>query len=140
MSRRRVHCAVMTHAAVVLLHVWPTQAAEPVYPGKQWATTTPDESGMDAAQLEKARDYALTGGGAGYITRHGKLVMTWGDWKFATSFGYPTFLNFGKNYAGARETSCLPTKWISDDGRTVYLVFSGDDAFSVRKGTLTVAE
>jgi len=28
---------------------------------------------------------------------------TWCDWKFTTSFGYPTFLNFGKNYAGARD-------------------------------------
>jgi CubicO group peptidase (beta-lactamase class C family) len=26
----------------------------------------------------------------------------WCDWKFTRSFGYPTFLNFGKNYAGAR--------------------------------------
>ncbi|MCZ6673319.1 MAG: serine hydrolase, partial [Verrucomicrobia bacterium] len=28
---------------------------------------------------------------------------TWSDWKFTTSFGAPTFLNFGKNYAGARD-------------------------------------
>jgi CubicO group peptidase (beta-lactamase class C family) len=28
---------------------------------------------------------------------------TWCDWKFTTSFGAPTFLNFGKNYAGARD-------------------------------------
>jgi hypothetical protein len=41
---------------------------------------------------------------------------------------------------GPGETSCLPTKWMSDDGRTVFLVFSGDDAFSVRKGTLTIVE
>jgi hypothetical protein len=27
----------------------------------------------------------------------------WSDWKFETSFGVPTFLNFGKNYAGARD-------------------------------------
>ncbi len=27
----------------------------------------------------------------------------WNDWKFRTSFGYPTFLNFGRNYAGARD-------------------------------------
>ena len=30
-------------------------------------------------------------------------TWTWGDWKFTTSFGCPTFLNFGKNYAGARD-------------------------------------
>ncbi|KPJ58523.1 MAG: hypothetical protein AMS15_08185, partial [Planctomycetes bacterium DG_23] len=28
---------------------------------------------------------------------------TWSDWKFTESFGCPTFLNFGKNYAGARD-------------------------------------
>jgi hypothetical protein len=28
---------------------------------------------------------------------------TWSDWKFTTSFGCPSFLNFGKNYAGARD-------------------------------------
>jgi hypothetical protein len=40
---------------------------------------------------------------------------------------------------GPGETSSLPTKWMSADGRTVHLVFSGDDAFSVRRATLTVA-
>jgi len=28
---------------------------------------------------------------------------TWSDWKFTASFGAPTFLNFGKNYSGARD-------------------------------------
>ncbi|MBI1904586.1 MAG: serine hydrolase [Planctomycetia bacterium] len=33
---------------------------------------------------------------------HGK-TWTWSDWKFTTSFGCPTFLNFGRDYAGARD-------------------------------------
>jgi CubicO group peptidase (beta-lactamase class C family) len=33
---------------------------------------------------------------------HGK-TWKWADWKFETSFGCPTFLNFGRNYAGARD-------------------------------------
>ena len=37
-----------------------------------------------------------------YSKDHGKR-WTWCDWKFTTSFGYPTFLNYGKNYAGARD-------------------------------------
>jgi CubicO group peptidase (beta-lactamase class C family) len=41
---------------------------------------------------------------------------------------------------GPGETSSLPPKWMSADGKTVHLVFSGDDCFSVRKATLTVAE
>jgi hypothetical protein len=28
---------------------------------------------------------------------------SWSDWKLTTSFGCPTFLNFGRNYAGARD-------------------------------------
>jgi hypothetical protein len=33
------------------------------------------------------------------------------------------------------ETSTFPAKWMSDDGRTCYLLFSGDDCFSVRRAT-----
>ena len=30
-------------------------------------------------------------------------TWSWSDWTFTTSFGAPTFLNFGRNYAGARD-------------------------------------
>lgn len=30
-------------------------------------------------------------------------TWTWADWKFTESFGCPTFLNFGRDYAGARD-------------------------------------
>jgi CubicO group peptidase (beta-lactamase class C family) len=40
---------------------------------------------------------------------------------------------------GPGETCNLPTKWISADGRTLHLVFSGDDQFSVRKLTVELA-
>jgi len=54
----------------------------------------------------------------------------WGPWM--TVF-------FAENWdVGPGETSSLPTKWMSDDGKTCHLVFSGDDFFSVRKITLTV--
>jgi hypothetical protein len=36
--------------------------------------------------------------------------------------------------------SSFPTKWMGDDGKTLYLVFSGNDSFSLRKATLTLAE
>ncbi|MBI2479247.1 MAG: serine hydrolase [Planctomycetia bacterium] len=51
------------------------------WPQAAWSTVEPQEVGLDKVQLEKARDYALTGGGSGYITRGGKLVMSWGDLK-----------------------------------------------------------
>ena len=34
---------------------------------------------------------------------------------------------------GPGEMASFPTKWMSQDGRTCYLVFSGNDYFSVRK-------
>ena len=40
---------------------------------------------------------------------------------------------------GPGETSSFPTRWMSSDGRTVWLVFSGDDCFSVRRASLEVA-
>jgi CubicO group peptidase (beta-lactamase class C family) len=36
------------------------------------------------------------------------------------------------------ESCSIPTKWMNDDTRTIHLVFSGDDSFSVRKATLQV--
>ena len=52
---------------------------EAVWPMPQWSRAAPAEVGMDEAKLAQARDYALTGGGSGYITRHGRLVLAWGD-------------------------------------------------------------
>jgi len=45
----------------------------------RWETASPSSLGMDESKLHEARDYALTGGGSGYILRHGKLVVSWGD-------------------------------------------------------------
>ncbi|MBN2129159.1 MAG: serine hydrolase [Sedimentisphaerales bacterium] len=56
-------------------------AARPAWPGARWETAAPAAMGMDAAALEQARDYALTGDGSGMITRHGTVVMRWGDQK-----------------------------------------------------------
>jgi len=53
-----------------------------VWPGSQWERATPEQVGMDTNILTKARDYALTGGGSGRVTRHGRLVMQWGDQKY----------------------------------------------------------
>jgi CubicO group peptidase (beta-lactamase class C family) len=50
-----------------------------VWPGGAWEQAKPDEVGMDAGVLERAREYALAGGGSGCITRHGRVVMRWGD-------------------------------------------------------------
>jgi hypothetical protein len=39
---------------------------------------------------------------------------------------------------GPGDTATFPTKWMSGDGKTIHLVFSGDDFFSVRKAALTI--
>jgi CubicO group peptidase (beta-lactamase class C family) len=54
-------------------------AAEPIYPGKEWQRAEPAGVGLDAAELHKARDYALSGGGSGCVIHQGRLVLSWGD-------------------------------------------------------------
>jgi len=65
--------------AVLLCVAISAVRAEDVWPVPEWPTADPATVDMDAAKLKAARDYALTGGGSGYITRHGRLVMSWGD-------------------------------------------------------------
>lgn len=49
----------------------------------------------------------------------------WGPW-------YTVY--YTKNWdVGPGDTSSLPTKWMSYDGKMCYLLFSGDDCFSVRR-------
>lgn len=49
------------------------------FPGDAWAEAAPADAGCEAAQLERARDYALTAGGSGLIVRGGRKIMGWGD-------------------------------------------------------------
>jgi hypothetical protein len=56
----------------------------------------------------------------------------WGPW---------TTLYFTDEWdVGPGETATLPTKWISRDGRSMHLLFSGDDYFSVRSLTVELDE
>lgn len=52
----------------------------------------------------------------------------WGPWTTA----YFTL----KRDIGPGEHGDFPARWMSPDGRTLHLVFSGDDAFSVRRATV----
>jgi hypothetical protein len=56
----------------------------------------------------------------------------WGPW---TTAYFTTDWDVGPG-----EASSFPTKWMGDDGRTLYLVFSGDDDFAVRRATLVLSE
>jgi CubicO group peptidase (beta-lactamase class C family) len=54
----------------------------------------------------------------------------WGPW---------TTVYFTEKWdVGPGETASFPTRWMSADGKTIHLVFSGDDHFAVRKASLTV--
>jgi hypothetical protein len=46
------------------------------FPGKTWATRTPAQAGLDAAKLDRLREFV---GGRGCIVRGGHLVYSWGD-------------------------------------------------------------
>ena len=52
----------------------------------------------------------------------------WGPW---------TSAYYSENWDVAPgESSSFPTKWMSGDGKTLHLVFSGEDSFSVRRATI----
>ncbi len=56
----------------------------------------------------------------------------WGPW---------TTVFFTESWdVGPGESSSIPTKWISADGRTIHLVFSGNDHFSVRRAQLRLVD
>jgi hypothetical protein len=72
-------------------------------------------------------DTRFTGGFAIY-----DALEPWGPW--TTAF-------FTDRWdVGPGEHGDFPAKWMSDDGLTMHLVFSGDDSFSVRKTTLTLVK
>ncbi len=77
----RCHHLLTTCCGLLLLLLatvaLPVIAAE--FPGVQWTKVSPAEAALDQSRLFQARDYALTGGGSGYITRGGRLVLAWGD-------------------------------------------------------------
>jgi hypothetical protein len=69
-----------------------------------------------------------------------------GDTRFAGGFGvydapepwgpWTTAYHTPKWDVGPGEHADFPAKWMSGDGRTLHLVFSGDDAFAVRRATV----
>jgi hypothetical protein len=78
--------------------------------------------------------WCQTGGGEDTRFAGGFAVLDapepWGPWTVAFHTDHWD--------TGPGESMHLPTKWMSTDGRTVWLVFSGDDAFSVRRGEIRV--
>ena len=79
MSPLSIASAAFLYAGILTVALANCASAADVWPMPEWQRTQPAEAGMDESMLQQARDYALTGGGSGYITRGGKLVLSWGD-------------------------------------------------------------
>jgi hypothetical protein len=81
--------------------------------------------------------------------RHSCQTLPEGDPRFSGGFGifdapnpwgpWTTVYYINRWDIGPGETSSFPVKWMSEDGKTMYLVFSGEDSFSVRKATVRLA-
>lgn len=77
-----IHDRHLTAAFLVLccLVRCPAIHAHAVWPGKEWATASPESQGLSDAKLAAAADYAMNaGGGSGCVIRGGYLVKEWGD-------------------------------------------------------------
>src|SRR5688500_3599614 len=72
-------CGMLAAMLALAAGVSPAAGEETPFPTQGWPVKSPAELGLDEAKLAQARDYALTGGGSGYITRGGYLAMQWGD-------------------------------------------------------------
>jgi CubicO group peptidase (beta-lactamase class C family) len=114
--------------------VWTRSAAERgsvfTNPGGCYRTSASYNAGLKRYLLcqivaDKQRDTRFNGGFGIY-----EAPQPWGPW--STVYYAETW------DVGPGETNSLPTKWMSDDGRTMHLVFSGDDSFSVRRVKLSV--
>jgi hypothetical protein len=66
----------------------------------------------------------------------------WGPWKtvYYTESSLPGMSKMNASSGGWGESQRIPSKWISADGRTIHLVYAGDDSFRIRRAVLTLAE
>jgi CubicO group peptidase (beta-lactamase class C family) len=102
-----------------------------INPGKCYRSGISYNAGLKRylwCQTIYGSDDMRTKGGIGIFD----APQPWGPW---------TTVYYTQDWdVGPGETSSLPTKWISADGKTCHLLFSGDDFFSVRKAVLMITE
>lgn len=73
------------------------------------------------------------GGGVNHFSIY-EAPEPWGPWK--TVYFEE---NAGTSNTGWGEVAHIPTKWISSDGKTIHIVYAGDDSFSVKRADLTIS-
>ncbi len=134
-DRLRDRAAYEFLAAVDAQHqpVWTRDIAERgavfTHPGRAYRSGITYNAGLRRylwSQTHPGTDARFKGGFGIY-----DAPQPWGPW---TTVFYTDAWDVGPG-----ETSAFPPKWMSADGKTVHLVFSGDDAFSVRRATLRTA-
>ena len=97
-------------------------------PGRIYRSSVSYNAGIErylACVILPEEDTRFEGGFAVY-----DAPEPWGPW---TTAYYAEHWDVGPG-----ETCHLPTKWMSDGAKTVHMVFSGDDHFSVRRATITL--
>ena len=98
-------------------------------PGKCYRVTVSFNTGL--------KRYLLCQAGA---DPHGKIAAGFGLFDAPEPWGPWTTVTCTPDWdVDPGETCSLPTKWMSTDGRTLHLLFSGGDSFRVRRATLTTA-
>ena len=98
------------------------------HPGRCWRSSLSDNAGLGRylwVQVLPGAEPRVRGGLGIY-----DAPEPWGPW---------TTVYFAEDWdVGPGESAGLPTKWMSNDGRSLHLVFAGQDSFSVRRATLIV--
>ena len=107
-------------------------------PGACYRPGVTFDSGLNRFLLVHSKPNARSRNGAGEIDVrfHGGLSIfeapkPWGPWALA--------FDVDNWDVGPGDSASFPAKWISSDGRTLHLVFSGDDSFAVRRATVSLA-
>lgn len=96
-------------------------------PGKCYRVTVSYDAGL--------KRYLLCQAGT---DGHGKVEAGFGIFDAPEPWGPWTTVTYVPAWdVSPGETCSLPTKWMSADGRTLHLLFSGGDSFSVRQAMLT---
>ena len=119
-------------------------SAEPKeYPNNAWTTTNPATLGMDAVTLYLGSDRhdvlrpfmnSLVLAVKGHDRNDTRFKGGFGIYDAPEPWGPWTTVYLTKQWdMGPGETSSLPTVWMSQNGTTCWLVFSGDDSFSLRQ-------
>jgi hypothetical protein len=65
----------------------------------------------------------------------------WGPWTtvYYAETSLPGMSDMNQSSGGWGESQHIPSKWISQDGTEIHVVYAGDDSFRIRKATLSTS-